>query len=117
MSPDTCSADQGSASAGASAALDVREGDRDPPDPLHGAGAETVTLNSCPPRNLGIAFADGLRERSGAVYHASRSEGGRGREAGAPAACVDDAGALDPKAGFLESGAELCRRKGRRRPR
>jgi hypothetical protein len=70
-----------------------------------------------PPRELGVAFADGLGERPVAIYHATPSEGWRGHEAGAPAAYVDDARALDPEAGLPESGAELCRRKNRRRLR
>ena len=71
-----------------------------------------------PSRNFGVAFADGLRQRSGAVYHASPPEGGRGREAGASAAYIDDARVLDSEAGFLESGVELfCRKRRRRRLR
>jgi hypothetical protein len=70
-----------------------------------------------PPRNFGVSFANGFRERSWTVYHASRSECGRGRKAGAPSACIDNARAIDPDAGFLQSGVEFCRRKRRRRPR
>jgi hypothetical protein len=66
-----------------------------------------------PSRNLGVALADGLRQCFRAVYHASPSEGGRGHEAGAPTAYVDDARALDPEAGFAERGAEFGRRKRR----
>jgi hypothetical protein len=53
------------------------------------------------PGDLGIAFTDNLRERSGAVYHASSSEGGRGHEAGASTAYVDDACSLDPETSFF----------------
>jgi hypothetical protein len=70
---------------------------------------------ACPSRDLGIALSVDLGERLGAIYHASPSEGGRGDEAGAPAAYVDNACALDSEAGFLESGIELCRRELRRR--
>src|ERR1700686_2184082 len=59
------------------------------------------------PRDLGIAFTDDLRERSVAVYHSSPSEGGRGREAGASTAYVDDACSLDPETGFLSPGPDL----------
>jgi hypothetical protein len=68
-----------------------------------------------PPRDLGVAFANGLGERSRAVYHASPSKGGRGREAGAPAACIDDACVLDPESSSPESGVEhYCRKLQRR---
>jgi hypothetical protein len=53
-----------------------------------------------PPRNFSVTFADGLGERSVAVYHATSSECGRGHEAGAPAASIDDACALDPETGL-----------------
>jgi hypothetical protein len=55
----------------------------------------------CPPRDLGVAFANGL------VNRVSRSKGGRGREAGAPAACIDDACAIVPESSLPESGVEL----------
>jgi hypothetical protein len=79
--------------------------------------APISTRHGSPPRNLGLPFADGLGESLVAVYPASPSECGRGREAGALPAYVDDACALDPEAGFLESGVELCRRELRRRLR
>jgi hypothetical protein len=60
-----------------------------------------------PPLDLGLAFADGLRERFVAIYPTSPSKGRRGHEAGATAAHVHNACALDPEAGFLESGVEL----------
>jgi hypothetical protein len=66
-----------------------------------------------PSLDLGVAFVDGLRERFRSVDPASPPEYRRGRKAGAPAACIDDARALDPEAGFLESGVEFGRRKRR----
>jgi hypothetical protein len=44
-----------------------------------------------------------------AVEYAASVEGGRGHEAGAPTACIDDACALDPEAGLAKRGIELGR--------
>jgi hypothetical protein len=60
-----------------------------------------------PPHDLGVALTDGLGECPSAVNHASPSKCRRGHEAGAATACIDDACALDPKAGLPERGVEL----------
>jgi hypothetical protein len=73
-----------------------------------GLGARPV-LALGPPFDLGVALADGLRERFSSVDPASPPEYRRGHEAGAPTTCVDDACVLDPEAGRPESGAELGR--------
>jgi hypothetical protein len=87
-------------------------GRRPPPEPDRAAVTDQIERQrrnvmlarfgpECAPRDLGIAFTDDLRERSVAVYHASPSEGGRGHEAGASTAYVDDACSLDPETGLF----------------